>query len=90
MKSPETVTLTINDQVTVPSGDNPRCSEKTQYKIPTLCHLDLHNMIYQPDLILSRVYGRREGWDKILAACSTRCRGMRIVPTRSRSFVLAV
>ena len=53
---------------------------KTQYKIPTLCHLDLHNMKFVNQTSSCRVcMVEEEGWDKMLAACSTRCRnGMRI------------
>ena len=82
MKSPETVTLTINDQeVTVPSGTTILdAAKKLNIKIPTLCHLDLHNMKFVNQTSSCRVcMVEEEGWDKMLAACSTRCRnGMRI------------
>ncbi|HHX36753.1 MAG TPA: 4Fe-4S binding protein [Clostridiaceae bacterium] len=82
MKSPEQVTLTINDQeVTVPAGTTILdAAKKLNIKIPTLCHLDLHNMKFVNQTSSCRVcMVEEEGWDKMLAACSTRCReGMRI------------
>ena len=82
MKSPETVTLTINDQeVTVPSGTTILdAAKKLNIKIHTLCHLDLHNMKFVNQTSSCRVcMVEEEGWDKMLAACSTSCRnGMRI------------
>lgn len=80
--TPEMVTLYINDQeITVPQGTTIlEAARKLNIRIPTLCHLDLPNMkAVNRDSSCRVCMVEEEGWDKMLPACSTRCKdGMRI------------
>lgn len=76
------ITLTINDrQVTVPDGTTIlEAAKKLDIHIPTLCHLDLHNMKMVNQTTSCRVcVVEEEGRDKMLTACAALCKnGMRI------------
>lgn len=76
------ITLTINGtEVTVPEGTTIlQAAKKLNITIPTLCHLDLHNMKMVNQTASCRVcVVEEEGWDKMLPACVTPCRnGMKI------------
>lgn len=78
----EQVTFLLNGQeVTVPKGTTILEAARSQnIYIPTLCHLDLHNMRMVNQTSSCRVcVVEEEGWDKMLPACSTKVKeGMKI------------
>ncbi len=76
------VTITLNDQeVTVPRGTTIlEAARQLNIHIPTLCHLDLHDIRMVNNEASCRVcMVEEEGWDRMLPACSTPCRnGMKL------------
>lgn len=76
------VTITLNDQeVTVPRGTTIlEAARQLNIHIPTLCHLDLHDIRMVNNEASCRVcMVEEEGWDGMLPACSTPCRnGMKL------------